>query len=418
MKALVTGITGLRNRGVEALAVSSIAALLDAGFTRIRVASSDVGFDTPRLAGPQVELLDDCAGIFRGGTLRTMRASLSNVVPKLSPRYQKLVAAIKDSNLVIASGGDIFSADYGTPFLLRQLRVLELAGKLGVPYMFLAQSIGPFKTDEQISAWKRVGAAAALVSVRERLTYDYLTKKLGMSTSNIVLTADPAFLLKPVTGQTLTNMRGSFGLRSDLPTIAVAPSQGISGFSNVDGQKHFEAWVSHLRFLVSRLGAQVLVVPHVQDSKPTNNDLLLTTRLMRAIDFDPRVHLVGGELTASDYKGLIGSCDMVVAERMHAAIAGLSSGICTVAISYSIKADGIMGDIVGSDSAQNGTLMPLAEFMKPEVAQPLIERAWNDRKALAELIRQKLPGVQAASRRNFELAAKLAQGAPAVAGVA
>ena len=62
--------------------------------------------------------------------------------------------------------------------------------------------------------------------------------------------------------------------------------------------------------------------------------------------------------------------------------------------------------------------MPLAEFMKPEVAQPLIERAWKDRKALAELIRQKLPGVQAASRRNFELAAKLAQGAPAVAGVA
>ena len=79
----------------------------------------------------------------------------------------------------------------------------------------------------------------------------------------------------------------------------------------------------------------VLLIPHVQEIY--GDDRSLATSLHRSIAF-PSVAVASEDLSAAEYKRLISGCHMLVAERMHAAIAGLSSSVPTALVAYSLKA--------------------------------------------------------------------------------
>jgi colanic acid/amylovoran biosynthesis protein len=94
---------------------------------------------------------------------------------------------------------------------------------------------------------------------------------------------------------------------------------------------------------------------------------------------------------------------MVIAERMHAAVAGLSSGICTVVIGYSVKADGIMKDLLGNDLNYQDFLMPIEAFVKDKTAHCLIQNAWQRRHEVESCLEQVLPQIKARAAHNFDL---------------
>lgn len=94
---------------------------------------------------------------------------------------------------------------------------------------------------------------------------------------------------------------------------------------------------------------------------------------------------------------------MVIAERMHACIAGLSSGICTVAVGYSIKAEGILNDLMGAEAVQNGLLIPIQQFLDADKATDSIRSAWKNRDAVASQLQSVLPSVKQNSASNFDM---------------
>ncbi len=69
------------------------------------------------------------------------------------------------------------------------------------------------------------------------------------------------------------------------------------------------------------------------------------------------------EHTPSEYKAIIARADMVVAERMHAAIAAFSSGACALCVGYSVKARGIVDGFLGEGAAAEGWVVPVADFV-------------------------------------------------------
>ena len=89
--------------------------------------------------------------------------------------------------------------------------------------------------------------------------------------------------------------------------------------------------------------AKTRLIPHVQETHPGNDDSILATELLREISPAAKRHtrLAAGDFSAAEYKAMIGRCE-VLAERMHAAIAGLSSRVSTVVVGYSVKARGIL----------------------------------------------------------------------------
>ncbi|MEQ9358300.1 polysaccharide pyruvyl transferase family protein [Coleofasciculus chthonoplastes] len=407
MEAIITGITGLSNRGVEAIVVPTIEQLCHRQpDLSIKILTETPAYDQNRLQNYNINLVDtnDLMTGYRT-RLRKLQAQLSQLYPKLLPKYQTVKQLILDASVVIASGGDLFSSDYGG--FHYQTPPLEVAFKANTPVVFLAQSIGPFKTDQQAKAWVQIARRSQLITVREPLSYDYVTRQLGISSDLVKQTADPAFLLQPPSSEEVARILNFYGITSDQPIVAISPSQGICRYARCNAKEHLKSWCEVIRTILNELDAQVLIIPHVQEFKPTNNDLTLATNLLRDLNFDPRVRLASADHTASEFKGLIGACNLVISERMHAAMAGLSSGVCTLVVGYSVKARGIMTRLLGTESMNNGLLIPIQQFLDPDVACTTLRQAWSRRTEVANQLTKVLPQIKEEAATNFDLITKI-----------
>ena len=267
----------------------------------------------------------------------------------------------------------------------------------------MAQSIGPFRNTAHREVFIPVGRRADLVGVRESASYDYVTGDLGIPPGRVVLTADPAFLLEPAPPDWTEKVLAYYGVDPSQPKIAISVSQGITRFGAVDARAHSERLKEVIALALDELGAQVILVPHVEDPRPHNNDFLLANELLRAVDFDRRVILLRLNHSAAEFKAIIAACDLVVAERMHAAIAGLSSGVCTVVVGYSVKGHGITSDVLGADALAEGLVVPVGDFVESGRGVGLVEAAWRRRGEIAARLRDNLPAVRERAERNFTL---------------
>ena len=404
MNVILTGIDGLRNRGVEALVVSTIEQLQhrQPNLT-VNILTRTPDYDENRLQGYRgVKLVDN-------SLQNPYQSRLKRVLVKFFSSHKSPTPAsvrmLREASVVIASGGDLFSSDYGGCY--SHLEPLEIALSSDIPIVFLAQSIGPFKTDQEAEAWLSVARRAKLITVREELSYNYVTKNLGLSTDLVKHTADSAFLLTPPPPEAVAKLLSFYGITQDRPVVALAASQGINRYASCDYHEHLKALCQVVNMLLNELDTQVLLIPHVQDIRPRNDDRVIATNLLRLLDFDPRVRLAGADHSASEFKGLIGACDMVIAERMHATIAGLSSGICPVTIGYSVKAEGIMTDLLGADSLHKELLISIHDFLNVEAALAMIRNAWNRRHEVASKLNEVLPQVKKDTATNFDMISQL-----------
>ena len=392
MSVLITGVTGLRNRGVEALVTTTI--------EQIRNLNPDIAINvlTQTPDYDQLKLKDYNHVSIMGyprSFIHRVQSRASKFYKNLDSDYQ----LVKNSSLVIASGGDLFTSDY--PGALEYyLRKMKLALQVGVPIVFLGQSVS-FKTRKEADIFLQVASKSKLITVRENLSYKYLTEELGLSRDLVKHTADSAFLLKPPSQNQISNLLESYGCIRNRPLIAISPSQGISKYAKCSRDAHFGAWRKVIDMILSEIEAQIIIIPHVQDG--LNDDRILASDIHKSFNYDPRIHLAGGDHSASEFKGLISACDMLVAERMHAAIAGLSSGVCTVVVGYSVKAEGIVTDLLGTDSLSKDSLISIQDFINGELACNTIQKAWNSREKVADKLREVLPIIKGKAAENFQL---------------
>ncbi len=408
MKTIISGVTSFRNHGVEALVTTIIEQL------RIRLPSPEFlvldrnpEYDASRIIAKDVRFAQDLTPKPQVSTrLRAMVLKLSNQVKALARDYQAALDEFESADLLVTTGGDVFASEYGHRSLLTHLAPLKVAREFGKPFFFAAHSIGPFKNSADREAFLEVARSAAGISLREGRSYDYVTKELGLPTSLVTLTADPAFLLSKPDPSLQTPVRRYFGFGPDRPVIALTPSQAICNWMNSDYDQHFRVWCAVIEMLLKELDAGLVLVPHVQETSPKNDDRVLATELLRHFRFDPRLQLAGADYTAGEYKGIISQCDMVVSERMHSCIAGLSSGICTVAIGYSVKAEGILCDLFDPAQVNGGLLLPIKDFLEVEVACLKVRQAWQMRDAVRSRLKAALPDVQRRAGLTFDLIAQ------------
>lgn len=411
MKAVITGITGLRNRGVEAMVNTTIEELaLRRPHLSVDIVTETPDYDRIRLGS--YNHVDVTPAKFSNPRLKDrksrIKAKLAQFYKPFAPKEQASNLLVDGASLVIASGGDMFSSDYGVNSLRRNLQPLELALNNDIPVVFLAHSIGPFKTDEEAEMWLQVAQRSQLITVREQLSYKYITEDLGLSTNLVQHTADAAFLLAPPSQEMTNNLLMSLGIDRERPVIALAVSQGISRYADgCDYEQHLDTLHQVIQMLLNELDVQVLLIPHVQEVSLTNDDRIIATTLHRRLNFHPQVRVASGDYSASEFKGLIGACDMVIAERMHAAIAGLSSGVCTVVVGYSVKAEGIMTDLLGATSLQNDLVIPLHQFLDVELASKTIHSAWNRRHEVVSQLNEIMPQIKKRAAINFDLTTQI-----------
>jgi len=353
-KLAITNMTGARNRGCQAL-VDSILLGLEKSITTDEISvdlyTRDTDFDR-HCFGDRVDkvrpygrrMTDD----WSPATQRNL-FWLMNMLPRQVPIAPSM-RRLSEVDLIIATGGDVFTSDYGD--FTTHARVLQL----GPPVALLAQTIGPF-TRAAETFFRDSTENLAFCTVRETESLEYL-KDIAPDLP-VAQTADVAFAL-PATNPEIS--RYILEVEHHFPVdgrrlIALSVSSGILTFRDgIDG----DAYVREIAAFVNMLnddGFSVILVPHVQERSQNNNDMVACRAVLNACA-DPAVNLLLSmpTLTASDYKGIIGLCEALVGARTHATIASLSQGIPTVAIAYSRKAWGIMCDYYGPELGKALTL--------------------------------------------------------------
>lgn len=281
------------------------------------------------------------------------------------PFPKQLVDQLKTVDAVLSVGGDNYSLNYRLPSLLSGIDQLAMA--LGKPVFIWGASVGPFEAEPHFVPKIREHLANMNnIFARESITFSYLTKNLGLK--NVTMTADPAFALpkEPV------DTAGFWPEKSANGVLGLNLSPLIESYKT-NGQDLKAQTIQFIREVVVK-GYQVILIPHVipLNGSSKNNDATYMAAILSELDdIKNNVRIMPAHLNASQIKSVISQLRFFIGARTHATIAALSSGVPTVSISYSVKANGINKDLLGdmpvvlsTENLSASSLMTYLDFLE------------------------------------------------------
>lgn len=335
------------NQGVSALSQSAVAGLQARGIGDISVADHGRGVRTEgetALVG-----LTHNRRLWRGDCLRTVA---------LSTRFGGLgsasARAILNARAVLdVSGGDSFTDLYG-PHRFRSMTLAKrVALNAGRPLILLPQTLGPFRGAVAKVEAARILSAAQAVFVRDRRSEALLMDLLGprFDPTRHHRGPDMAVLLQPETPRLTGTLAAWLSPERDAPVAGLNVS-GLLCNNATEARARYGLAANHPEQIEAAARAvldsdptmRLVLVSHV--IRPTgdmesDHDAARALAAKLNAAYGARVLVAPQGLSASELKGLISRLDWFAGARMHATIAGFSTGVPTLGLGYSDKAQGV-----------------------------------------------------------------------------
>lgn len=348
-KIYFAGHNNFGNRGCEAL-VRSISKL-------IRDKSPNVVFKTPsceiKLDNAQwpnskaeginfVDANSSNASVVWWDRCRRIAPIIEKINRPTFTLSEQVIKDIAESDLMIMTGGDNITLDYGLGSLYGITSFVDCAKKNGVPVILWGASVGPFTTKPHIEKFMREHLADySYISVRESYSKQYLSE-IGFD--NVSLITDPAFALEPEVFD-CSHMIPS----SQKGVVGINFSPLVRKFrTNEESRKTFDNdIIMFVRWIIEQ-GYGVVLIPHVGplSGSESNSDYHYMNGLLGEMTLsNDNLKLAPSNLNAAQLKYLISKTRFFIGARTHSTIAALSSCIPTTSIAYSVKAFGINRDL-------------------------------------------------------------------------
>jgi polysaccharide pyruvyl transferase CsaB len=234
--------------------------------------------------------------------------------------------------LVVGGGGILFDAEARI-----YLREALIAKEKGVPVMLYAIGAGPLADPGAQKAVRECLEQVEVVTVRERSAQRTL-EEAGVH-RDIIVTADPALLLKPeplprgiLKHEGLEGRRRLIGMSVREPGVA-AP--------DIDPDDYHALLANAADYMVDRFDAGVVFVPMERSVLDTQHSHAVIAKMLRA----QRATVLKGEYTSGQLLSLIGKFDFAVGMRLHFLIFAALQGVPFVALPYSGKVTGLLEDL-------------------------------------------------------------------------
>jgi polysaccharide pyruvyl transferase CsaB len=234
--------------------------------------------------------------------------------------------------LIVGGGGILFDAEARI-----YLREALIAKEKGVPVMLYAIGAGPLADPGAQKAVRECLEQVEVVTVRERSAQRTL-EEAGVH-RDIIVTADPALLLKPeplprgiLKHEGLEGRRRLIGMSVREPGVA-AP--------DIDPDDYHALLANAADYMVDRFDAGVVFVPMERSVLDTQHSHAVIAKMLRA----QRATVLKGEYTSGQLLSLIGKFDFAVGMRLHFLIFAALQGVPFVALPYSGKVTGLLEDL-------------------------------------------------------------------------
>lgn len=409
MKIYFAGQDNFGNRGCEALVRSSVDIIRrefgEAGFAAPSWNPTLDARQWPQAHGLGVSFVDPepFPSIVRWwGRLRRRLPFL----PFWEPKFEVSRSArdlINQSDVLIMTGGDIISLDYGPESLFYWAGVCRAAKACGKPAVLWAASVGPFGSDKAIeSAMVGFLREFDLITVREDASLGYLR---GLGIEGVQRVSDPAFCLAPDAAGVAAELTDP---RAGFRRLGFNISPVIRKFRDTElAREALDKEVVDFLVEVANQGfMDVTLIPHVDPLDGTlgyNSDSAYMAKLLEAVQprLEPnggRVQLLPAGFNAAQLKHIISRCDFFMGGRTHATVAALSTGVPTTSIAYSIKAKGINKDVFGHDRY----VLPTPEVARDSLSAHL-KLLIDDEQLVREHLKERKPHLEEAARLSAVL---------------
>ena len=379
-------------------------------------------------------LLKSALNLLRCIMWRSFRKIGLNVETLISERKLREFAA---ANVILDISGDTYSDNFNYIRVIKHSMDILAARLLGKPIVLFAQSCGPFKGWPIRSLARLALNRATLITTRESLTKDYL-QDIGISKPSIFATACPAFLFEATSKERVEQIFKQEGISLDNEpligltfcsfNISINPMRIIIQNKWLNTMKYFlpklfynlvekrmksvkfldthvaadlTPFVQAIDYLVEKLHATVLLIPHVYESKSSRYHILSDKGLAEKLyeltksDNTDKIKMLRGKYNAEDVKGIIGECDIFISGRMHAAIAALSQNVPTVGLPYGLKFYGIFG-MLGQESH-------VCSSNNADDIISIVNEVWKNKEKISKELASKVPEAKKLALLNTEL---------------
>jgi colanic acid/amylovoran biosynthesis protein len=319
--------------------------------------------------------------------------------------YPKKLWVYFDADLILNTGGDVLTEDYGTA--LSYFSNLLFGLLLDKPIVICAESIGPFNKKVNKLVAKYILNRAKLITLREERSLKHL-QGMGVNKPPIYVTADVAFTLEAASDQKINEILVKEGITEHRPLVGISVSKIISNYGfpaiknpNDKYNEYVKLMSNIVDYLVNTLNATIVFVPHVYGPIDTD-DRVVADDICKLIKNKHKVVSIKEEYTPEELKGIIGQCDLFIGARMHATIASTSMFVPTVGIAYSHKMYGIIGEMLG----QEKYIIDIKELNYESLISK-INDAWENREKIRKGLEVKIPMVKEKAMLNGELVKEL-----------
>ena len=291
--------------------------------------------------------------------------------------------------LVLGGGGILYDADART-----YLREVSLAREKHVPVMAYAIGAGPLNHAAAQAAVRDNLADATVVTVREKSAHRAL-EEAGLH-RDVIVTADPALLLKPeplprgvLKHEGLEGRRRLIGMSVREPGVA-AP--------DLDEKVYHALLANAADFIVDRYDADVVFVPMERSVLDTQHSHAVIAKMLRA----QRATVLKGEYTSGQVLSWMGKFDFALGMRLHFLMFAAIQGTPFVALPYAGKVSGFLEAL--------GLPAPPLNLVNPGRLIAHVDESWDRRRSMRTRIAESLPPLQERAKETHRLAVELLTG--------
>lgn len=294
-----------------------------------------------------------------------------------------LIRAIKNCNLLISGGGSLLQDVTSSRSLYYYLGVITLAKLFNKKVYIYANGVGPIhkKINRKLTQW--VLNKADLITLRDEDSFE-LVRELKVKKPKLEITSDPVYALDNIDSHRVENILKNEGIPTDRPYIGV----GIRSWKNHD--EIIDKLSIALDEIYDRLGIDYLFIPlHYPD------DLNFSKKVSEKMRHRNTCHMIRGEYSVDEIKGLVGRCELMLAMRLHALIYAVTELTPIVGLVYDPK---VKSHLKG---------LEIEEFVNIDDFEPedLIEQvlsAYDRRKLSRENLKEKRYQLQRLNQRNVD----------------
>jgi colanic acid/amylovoran biosynthesis protein len=290
------------------------------------------------LLGPRVKVPKLGASRQRMNELRILRGLTASRSPHPRPSLltadeRAALSRYSRADVAISTGGTYLVEQYALHPRLFEYRV---ANALDIPLAFFTQSLGPFLHARNRRLLAQIFGDARLVLLRDEESLANV-RTLGVSNARMRVVADGVFL------SGMPQLAFPVRKGADDPwRIGVSVRNWPPG-SNLDHPavlRFAQAIVQSITQIARLLPTRILFISTCQGTPEYHvDDSALAAHIVAALppDVKASTEVDSSFHTPSQFREIVGSLDLVIATRMHAAIQSLVVGTPVVPIAYEFK---------------------------------------------------------------------------------